>query len=100
MVQLCFIKKNDQRRYKHLVLGMDKSYLVSNHSNSLKKFSETDIIKMLELLIDNIFVMLDGCVFQQTDGNHMNTYRAPFLVDLFLYTGACEEKRKGASPIL
>ena len=64
---------------------MDKSYLVSNHSNSLKKF-ETDIIKMLELLIDNIFVMLDGCVFQQTDGNHMNTYRAPFLVDLFLYS--------------
>jgi hypothetical protein len=28
---------------------------------------------MLELLIDNIFVMLDGCVFQQTDGNNMNT---------------------------
>ena len=41
---------------------------------------------MLELLIDNIFVMLDGCVFQQTDGNHMNTYRAPLLVDLFLYS--------------
>jgi len=32
--------------------------------SSNKKFSETDIIKMLEFLIDNIFVMFSGHVFR------------------------------------
>ena len=33
------------------------------HSHSTKTFIETDIIKMLELLIDNIFIMFGGCGF-------------------------------------
>jgi hypothetical protein len=33
------------------------------HSNSTKKFSEIDIINMLEFLIDNIFVIFGGRVF-------------------------------------
>jgi len=28
LVQLCFLKKNGQRRYKYLVLGRDTSYFV------------------------------------------------------------------------
>jgi hypothetical protein len=28
LVQLCFIKKNGQRRYKYIVLGRDKSYFI------------------------------------------------------------------------
>jgi hypothetical protein len=67
LVQLHFIKKNDQRRYKYLVLGGHRSYFVKkNHSDSAKKFSETDIINMIEFLIDNIFVFFGGRVFQQT----------------------------------
>jgi hypothetical protein len=31
-------------------------------------FSETDIMDMLEVLIENIFVMFGGHVFQQTVG--------------------------------
>jgi hypothetical protein len=54
----------------------------------MKKLSETDIIKMLVFLIDNIFVMFGGCVFQQTVGIPMCTNYAPLLVDLFLYS--CE----------
>jgi hypothetical protein len=68
LVQLCFIKKNDQRRYKYLVQGKDRSYFVKHHSDSTKRFSETDIFNMLEFLIDNIFVMFDGRVFKQTVG--------------------------------
>ena len=34
-----------------------------NHSDSTKMFSETDIINILELLIDSICVMFGGCVF-------------------------------------
>ena len=48
LVQLCFIKKNGQRRYKYLVLGRDRYYFVKYHSDSTKKFPETDIINMLE----------------------------------------------------
>jgi hypothetical protein len=47
------------------VLGRDRSYFVkkTTHSDSTKKFSETDIIKMVKFLIDNIFAMFDGRVF-------------------------------------
>jgi hypothetical protein len=57
-----------------------------NHSDSTKKFSETDIINLLEFLIDNIFVILGGRVFQQTVGIPMGTNCAPLLADLFLYS--------------
>jgi hypothetical protein len=41
---------------------------------------------MLEFLIDNIFVMFGGRVFQQTIGIPMGTNCAPLLADLFLYS--------------
>ena len=44
-------------RYKYLVLGDDET-------DSKKKTSEDDIIKMLEFLVDNIFVVFSGKVFQ------------------------------------
>jgi hypothetical protein len=51
-------KKNGQHRYKYLVLGRDRSYFVKkNHFDSTKMFSETDIINMLEFLIDNIYLL-------------------------------------------
>jgi hypothetical protein len=66
------------------VLGRDRSYFVKIHSDSTKKFSETDIINMFEFLIDNIFVIFGGRVFQQTVGIPMGTNCAPLLSDLFL----------------
>jgi len=62
--------------------------LCKNHSDSTKKFSETDI-NMLGFLIDNMdntFVIFGGRVFQQTGGIHMGTRCAPLLADLFLYS--------------
>jgi hypothetical protein len=66
------------------VLGRDISYFVKK--NTTKKFSETDIINMLQFLIDNIFVIFDRLVFQQTVGIPMGTNCAPLLADLFLYS--------------
>ena len=86
LVQLCFIKMNGQRGYKHFVLGRDRSYFVKNHSDSTKRLSETDIINMLECLIDNIFVIFGGLVIRQTVGIPMGTRCAPLLDDLFLYS--------------
>ena len=86
LVHLCFIKKNGQRRYTYLVLGRDRSYCVLNQSDSTQKLSETDVINLLEFLIDNIFAMLGGRVFQQTVGIPIGTNGAPLLADLFLYS--------------
>jgi hypothetical protein len=69
------------------VLGRDRSYFAKkNHSDSTKKLSETDIINMLEFLIDNIFVIFGGRVFQQTVDIPMGINCAPLLVDLFPYS--------------
>ena len=50
------------------------------------KYSEDDIIKMLEFLVDNIFVVFAWKVFQQTVGIPMGTNCAPLLADIFLYS--------------
>ena len=44
-----------------------------SHSDSTKKFSETYIINMFEILIDNILAMFSGRVFQQTVSIHIGT---------------------------
>ena len=43
-------------------------------------------IIVLKFLIDNIFVMSRGRVFQQTVGIPMGTNCAPLLANLFLYS--------------
>ena len=57
--------------------------MVRKHSDSIKTFS--DIITMVEIMIDNIFVMLGGRVFHQTVDIPIGTNCAPLLTDLFLY---------------
>jgi hypothetical protein len=48
------------------VLGRGLPYRVQNRSDSIKMFSESDIIKMLDIFkIDIIFVMFGGRIFQQ-----------------------------------
>ena len=82
--------KNGNRRYKYLVLGHEESYFVKEHSDSKHKYSEDDIIKMLEFLVDNIFVGFAGKVFQQIVGIPMGTNCAPLLADIFLYSYEAE----------
>jgi hypothetical protein len=68
------------------VVGRDIFYFVNNHSGSTKKFSETEIINMLEFFIENTFAMLSGRVFQQTVGIPMRTTCIPLLPNLFFYS--------------
>ena len=58
---------------------------MKEHSDSKHKYSEDDVIKMLEFLVDNIFVVFVGKVFQQTVGIPMGTNCAPLLANIFLY---------------
>ena len=86
LIKQCFFYKNGNRRYKYLVLGKDLGYFVKEHTKSDIKYTEDDITKMLEFLIDNIFVVFGNQVFQQTVGIPMGTNCAPLLADLFLFS--------------
>ena len=55
IIRNAFIFKNGNRRYKYLVLGHAETYIVKEHSDSKNNYSEDDIIKMIEFLVDNIF---------------------------------------------
>ena len=85
-----FIHKNGNGRYKYLVLGCEGPCFVREHSNSKSKYTEEDIIRMLECLVDNISVVFAGNVFQQIIGIPMGTNCDPLLADIILYS--CEAK--------
>ena len=78
--------KNGNRRYKFLVLGRKGPYFVKEHSDSKKKYTEDDIINVLEFLVENIFVIFARKVFKQIVGIPMGTNCAPLLADIFLYS--------------
>ncbi|KAK3094748.1 hypothetical protein FSP39_005718 [Pinctada imbricata] len=86
IIRNTFLSKNGNRRYKYLVIGHEDTYFVKEHSDSNKKYTEDDMIRMLEIFIDNIFVVFGGTVFQQIVGIPMGTNCAPLLADLFLYS--------------
>ena len=48
-----FLHKNGNRRYKYFVLGRVESLLVKEPKS---QYTEEDIIKMLEFLVDNILM--------------------------------------------
>ena len=65
-------------------------YFVREHSDLKSKNTEEDIIRMLEFLVDNIFVIFAGTVFQQITGIPMGTNCAPLLADICLYSYEAE----------
>ena len=56
------------------------------HSGFNKQYSEVDPYRMLDFLVNNIFVMFGGGVFQQIVGIPMGLSCAPLLADLFIYS--------------
>ena len=80
IIRNSFLHKNGNRRYKYLVLGREGTYFVKEHSDSKIKYTEDDIIKMLEFLVDNIFVAFARKVFQQIIDISMGT--ADIFMDL------------------
>ena len=84
IIRNSFVFKNSNRIYKYLVLGHEESYFVKEHSDSKHKYSEDDIIKMLE------FLVFAWKVFQQIVGIPMGTNCAPLLADIFIYSYEAE----------
>ena len=90
IIRNSFIYKNGNCRYKFLVLGREGPYFDKEHSDSKNKYTEDGIVNMLEFLVDNIFVVFGGKVFQQIVGIPMGTNCAPLLADIFLYSYEAE----------
>ena len=90
IIRNSFIHKNGNRRFKYLVLGREGPYFVREHFDSKSRYTEEDIIRMLEFLVDNIFVVFAGKFFQQIIGIPMGTNCAPLLADIFLYSYEAE----------
>ena len=86
IIRNSFIHKNGNRRYKFLVIGREGPYFVKEQSDSKNKYTEDDIINMLEFLVDNIFVVFGWKVFQQIVGIPIGTNCAPLLADISLYS--------------
>ena len=63
---------------------------MKEHYDSKNKYSEDDIIKMLEFLVGNIFMVFAGKVFKQIVGIPMGTNCAALLADIFLYSYEAE----------
>ena len=63
---------------------------MKKHSDSKNKYSEDGIIEVLEFLIDNIFVVSAGKVFQQNVGIQMGPNCTLLLADIFLYSYEAE----------
>ena len=90
IIRNSYIHKHGNQRYKYLVLGREGPYFVREHSDSKSKYTEEDIIRMLDFLVDNIFVVFAGKVFQKIIGIPMGTKCAPLLADIFLYSYEAE----------
>ena len=79
-----FEYKNGATWYTHIKVGRNKSYFTSDPLNGDNKYTANDICKMVEFLVDNIYVRFGGQLFQQMVGIPMGTNCAPLLADLLL----------------
>ena len=80
-----FKHKNGATRYTHIKVCRNKSYFTSDPLNGDNKYTADDICKMIEFLMDNIYVRFGAQLFQQMVGIPMGTHCAPLFADLFLY---------------
>ena len=85
LIRNAFRFKNGKKRYEYIVVGYKSTYFVKDHSEDKHKYTEGDIVRMFEFLIDNIFVECSCVIFQQVIGIPMGTNCTPLLADLFLY---------------
>ena len=78
--------KSGATRYTHIKVGRNKSYFTSDPLNGDNKYTTNDICKMIEFLVDNIYIRFGRQLFRQMIGIPMGTNCAPLLADLFLYS--------------
>ena len=86
------IFKNGNCRYKNLVLGHEETYFVKEHSDSKNKYSEDDIIKMLEFLVDIIL----SWFLPEKSSSRQSAFQWVRIVPLFLPTSFCIHTKRSS----
>ena len=81
-----FKHKNGATLHAHIKVCRNKSYFTSDPLNGDNKYTASDICRMIEFLVDNIYVRFGGQRFRQMVGLPMGTNCVPLLADLFLYS--------------
>jgi len=66
LVTNSFRAKSGNRRFSYIVVHGLNAYFVNDHTKSKTKYTEDDIVNMINFLIDNIFIEFGGRIFQQT----------------------------------
>ena len=84
IINNAFKHEHGATRYTHIKVCRNKSYFTSDPLNADNKYTANDICKMIEFLVDNIYVGFGGQLFRQMVGISMGTNCAPLLADLFL----------------
>ena len=86
LIRSSFICKNGSRRSKYVIAKYNTAYFVKDEIDSPNKYSETDIIRLVEFLIDNIYVEFGGHVYLQTVDIPMGTNCATLVDDCFFFS--------------
>jgi len=86
LVTNCFWTKSGKRQYSYIVVHGLNAYFVKDHTNNKTKYTEDDIVNIINFLFGNIFIEFGGWIFQQTVGIPMGNNCAPLLADLFLHS--------------
>ena len=87
LVHNAFRKKDGSVRYTHIKVTRSEEHLTHDiNGDRDNMYTAGNICKMIEFLIDNIFVQFGGCLFRQVIGIPMGTNCAPLLADHFLHS--------------
>ena len=66
IINQCFLHKNGNCHFQVVVIGYKDTYIIRGHSDAPQKYSDADVIKMLEYLINNILLSsVDGYFSKQ-----------------------------------
>ena len=65
LVHNAFRKKDENVRYTHIKVRRSKGYNNNINDGGDNMYTADNICKMIEFLIDNIFVQFGGCLFRQ-----------------------------------
>ena len=85
LVNQTFLHKNGPYQYKYLVVNGDRTLFLNLETSVGKRYDETLICQMIDLLIDNIYIKMGNHSFWQCIGISMGTNSILSLANLLLY---------------
>ena len=76
IINNAFKHKNGATRYTHIKGCRNKSYFTSDPLNGDNKYTANDICKIIEFLVDNIYVRFGGQLFLIKEGKRNSSRKA------------------------